>query len=879
MWSSSDRQLIRAHIREQMRARGLMQFIDDEDHGPSASQHAVAASAHDAACRSVIASGVRASSTDHELQGINNTLNQDDSFWSSSGSWTTNVDEHLLFRLASPLTRVHSVTLRVYRYPPLAVSILVGPSPSLLLPASPRHPCLATDAPQVFKLDPAAPPAAYLMLRLHGKPQCQMEDMQYYLAIRSVTAHGQLLPCQGAALPWLRSLLLGCQLTWATSLPCPPLPTHPAPPAPRLQQAGSALQDQVVTVSWAEGQGGSASTQAAQGEQQQGQLQWWQQLAGQLQQDSQEQHDQEQQQQQQHGGSSSVGLGRPGAGGAVGEGQPGWQPQGPAACCLAAAGRASGVWLPLAGQAAWAAEGPQAWLTWSPESAQAPIPPPLPQSATQQHGCPAAPSQLGPTPPVNSSSSPLKTGVTASGSGWVEMAVGGVGGGLVTAPEGAAVSRGGGGGGWVACEGGGVEGSEQLLLWPPAPSATDLRRGTGGTPPPGPAQQLLSSYLVQGVDGAAEGAGEGGSGRSSAQGQQGAARQGEYARQQMQQQQQQEQQQQEPSRARGWRVWWPARPQQPPPPSPPPPPPQPHHPGGVQGGEQQQGAPAAATLAAQQQRGALLPAGSAGRRRQQPPLLHSIASLLSSVVSRLHPDSPMRPVAEAMMRQLHVDAAFIEDPFVMQQLLQIHEDLARDEERQRRLQQAPGRGGGARPAAQATGQPAGAGLQAGQPGAEAEPRPAPRPGRARGGQMVAAAATRADGAWLVEGEEGDEDEDEEEQGWGAGAGEQGPAAAGWLALGTLPSDSPLFDMGSQLHRLMASLRSPSRLDWRPAALLYAPSADQPGGGARRAARSRHTTRNSACQTGYGTVGTLLPAVCAQPWFVTDHDTDHLVSCS
>ncbi|GFH29926.1 hypothetical protein HaLaN_28677, partial [Haematococcus lacustris] len=43
----------------------------------------------------------------------------------------------------------------------------------------------------------------------------------------------------------------------------------------------------------------------------------------------------------------------------------------------------------------------------------------------------------------------------------------------------------------------------------------------------------------------------------------------------------------------------------------------------------------------------------------------------------------MRPVAEAMMRQLHVDAAFIEDPFVMQQLLQIHEDLARDEERQR----------------------------------------------------------------------------------------------------------------------------------------------------------------------------------------------------
>ncbi|KAL6748762.1 hypothetical protein V8C86DRAFT_1109681 [Haematococcus lacustris] len=210
----------------------------------------------------------------------------------------------------------------------------------------------------------------------------------------------------------------------------------------------------------------------------------------------------------------------------------------------------------------------------------------------------------------------------------------------------------------------------------------------------------------------------------------------------------------------------------------------------------------------------------------------------------------------------------------MQQLLQIHEDLARDEERQRHLQQAPGRGGGARPAAQATGQAAGAEQQAGQPGAEAEPRPAPRPGRARGVQMVAAAATRAAVAWLVEGEE-----EEEEQGWGARAGEQGLAAAGWAAVGTLPSDSPLFDMGSQIHRLMASLRSSSRLDWRPVALLYAPSADQPGGGARRAARSGHTTRNSACQTGYGTIGTLLPAVCAQPWFVTDHDTDHLVSCS
>ncbi|GFH31835.1 hypothetical protein HaLaN_30952, partial [Haematococcus lacustris] len=32
-----------------------------------------------------------------------------------------------------------------------------------------------TQGLQVFKLDPAAPPAAYLMLRLHGKPQCQME--------------------------------------------------------------------------------------------------------------------------------------------------------------------------------------------------------------------------------------------------------------------------------------------------------------------------------------------------------------------------------------------------------------------------------------------------------------------------------------------------------------------------------------------------------------------------------------------------------------------------------------------------------------------------------------------------------------------------------
>ncbi|PNH09784.1 F-box protein [Tetrabaena socialis] len=204
-----DRLAIRAHIRDQL--RDLLTFCDDD---LEAARRAELVYLTCQRWREDVLrmepqdlDGMLASTTDNHLQSIDNTLTNNDEFWSSTGSGDGTAGEALLYRLRQPLLALSYVTLTVYRaqyqhgdplYPPHTVSFLTGPTPNQLYPASPLYPVRLTDAPQVewdhvnaygfggaavgagaprrvFALSPTAPVCRFLMVRLHGRLQQQWE--------------------------------------------------------------------------------------------------------------------------------------------------------------------------------------------------------------------------------------------------------------------------------------------------------------------------------------------------------------------------------------------------------------------------------------------------------------------------------------------------------------------------------------------------------------------------------------------------------------------------------------------------------------------------------------------------------------------------------
>lgn len=63
----------------------------------------------------LIKEALAASSTDHKEQGIENTLDKEETFWSSTGSSTEDANEWLLYKLVQPICVVTSVSINIYK--------------------------------------------------------------------------------------------------------------------------------------------------------------------------------------------------------------------------------------------------------------------------------------------------------------------------------------------------------------------------------------------------------------------------------------------------------------------------------------------------------------------------------------------------------------------------------------------------------------------------------------------------------------------------------------------------------------------------------------------------------------------------------------------
>ncbi|GFR45135.1 hypothetical protein Agub_g6515 [Astrephomene gubernaculifera] len=196
----------RAHLRE--RLQGVLDFVDDDSELVRSAEQVYmncGSSWLDEAQRhqEFELEAILATSTDAHEQSVENTVADNGTFWSSTGSDKCTTNDALLYRIRQPLGHVSYVSLAVYRalyqfgdplYPPRKVSFLTGPTPNQLYPASPVYPVRLTDAHQVFAITPTAPFSQYLMVRLHGRMQRQREDMRFYIAIRHVGAYGTVLP-------------------------------------------------------------------------------------------------------------------------------------------------------------------------------------------------------------------------------------------------------------------------------------------------------------------------------------------------------------------------------------------------------------------------------------------------------------------------------------------------------------------------------------------------------------------------------------------------------------------------------------------------------------------------------------------------------------
>jgi hypothetical protein len=179
-----------------------------------------------------LAASAGATTTDHRDQALANVLTDaPDRFWSSTGEavtlpefpWAAASEERLTFVLAScgggggansgAAALTGGVTIRAYRatfqpghpvYPPLKVQIWLGASLASLKPAGPWLPFWPSAAAQSFPVAAASAAggggARVLQIRLRGRPQWQLEDLRFYVALQYCGASGVLLP-PATALP------------------------------------------------------------------------------------------------------------------------------------------------------------------------------------------------------------------------------------------------------------------------------------------------------------------------------------------------------------------------------------------------------------------------------------------------------------------------------------------------------------------------------------------------------------------------------------------------------------------------------------------------------------------------------------------------------
>ncbi|KAL3157685.1 hypothetical protein ABBQ32_012121 [Trebouxia sp. C0010 RCD-2024] len=221
---------IRQQHRDLLRATDFT-FCDDSEQEPDITlkQAAkdLATSYRTGPLQHVLCEGVTASSCDHGVhQNIGNTLSDDDAFWSSTGSGPQQ-EEYLLYRLASPHSYVYAVQIAIYRaryqlgapmYPPKSISFETGFSQNHMQPVPGHYQAQLTDHVQTFKL-PASSAGQFLKVIMHGKVQQQLEDRQYFTAIRCVKAIGRCLPA--AAVHEASQLIRSGQLPLSQSFNMP----------------------------------------------------------------------------------------------------------------------------------------------------------------------------------------------------------------------------------------------------------------------------------------------------------------------------------------------------------------------------------------------------------------------------------------------------------------------------------------------------------------------------------------------------------------------------------------------------------------------------------------------------------------------------------
>jgi len=145
---------------------------------------------------------VEASSTDYD-QGLSCTLRDTPSFWSSTGSPSTDDNEHAIIKLLHPLSVVRSVKLFIYKaywqkfspiYNPSFVTISIGFTPQTMHYTSEQFPVAKLDSCQTFELNEAQF-GSYVRLDFIGKTELQLSNNMYYTVVRHIQILGTTYEC------------------------------------------------------------------------------------------------------------------------------------------------------------------------------------------------------------------------------------------------------------------------------------------------------------------------------------------------------------------------------------------------------------------------------------------------------------------------------------------------------------------------------------------------------------------------------------------------------------------------------------------------------------------------------------------------------------
>jgi hypothetical protein len=145
--------------------------------------------------------GIKDSSHDFD-QTIHRTTDVNDwnSFWSSTGSKTTDSTEWLLYQTDDSPSVIAGVTIAAFQakyqtddpiYPPLKVRFRVGFVPDHYHYTSELFKYDNNAEDQMFTLLPDLVVGKYIKVEFYGKPQTQEGDNKYYIALQKVSVFGE----------------------------------------------------------------------------------------------------------------------------------------------------------------------------------------------------------------------------------------------------------------------------------------------------------------------------------------------------------------------------------------------------------------------------------------------------------------------------------------------------------------------------------------------------------------------------------------------------------------------------------------------------------------------------------------------------------------